>query len=196
MSPDRFAIVNDVMLAEALRQLLPVAEAGVRALKTHRAAGPFRRAEIVLDLWVRQEPGRRKKLDGPLPQVPRFHDLLPPSTAYEEKDDDPGQTIPPECKRPPRPRRLRRKRPADILLMPAARVQDRTASTDVAAPGTRGEAADDHAILLFTMLVTRCAFCQEPLQSGEVCRCWHCSCGKTNRDREACSRCGAPLSAN
>ena len=96
MRPDRFPKVNDVMLAEALRQLIPVAESGVRVLKTTRAVRCFRRAELALEMWTRQERGRAKKLDGPLPPRPRpFEgDFLD-----DPANPDPGQTIPAECSR-------------------------------------------------------------------------------------------------
>lgn len=96
MRPERFPKVNDVMLAEALRQLMPVAEAGVRTIPTTRTVRPFRRAEAVLDMWVRQERGRRKKLDGPVPQIAKFTT----ETIVEVGDD--GQSVPLECQRPTR----------------------------------------------------------------------------------------------
>lgn len=101
MRPSRFPKVNDVMLAEALRQLLPVADSGVRAVKTERAYKPYRRAEIVLEMWTRQERGRLKKLDGPLPVRNGFGFSLAPDPAHA----DTGQTIPAECER----RKTRRK---------------------------------------------------------------------------------------
>jgi hypothetical protein len=97
--PDRFAKVNDVMLAEALRQLLPVAETGVRKLKTANAVAPFRRAEVVLQMWARQERGRLKKLDGPLPTSPELNFKF----REDRKNPDPGQKIPPECSRRRKP---------------------------------------------------------------------------------------------
>jgi hypothetical protein len=63
LRPDRFPKVNDVMPAEALRQLLPVAEFGVRALKAKHAVAPFRRAEVALGMWTRQERGRLSRLN-------------------------------------------------------------------------------------------------------------------------------------
>ena len=105
MRPDRFPKVNDVMLAEALRQLIPVGEFGVRALKTDNAMGPYRRAQVVLEMWTRQERGRDKKLGGPLPVSPRFE--------YRFFEDpvkpEPGQIVPPECERPRKPARRGRK---------------------------------------------------------------------------------------
>jgi hypothetical protein len=99
--PGRFPKVNDVMLAEALRQLIPVAEFGVRTLKTNNAVMPFRRAEIVLDMWVRQERGRVKTLGGSLPPTPRFEYQF-----FEDPNNpDPGQIVPAECQRPKRQRR-------------------------------------------------------------------------------------------
>ena len=106
MRPDRFPVVNDVMLAEALRQLIPVAEFGVRALKTVNAVRPYRRAGDVLEMWARQERGRRKKLGGPLPALPSF----PYSHFFEDPaHPDPGQIVPAECERPKRPRPARTK---------------------------------------------------------------------------------------
>jgi hypothetical protein len=90
MHPDRFPKVNDVILAEALRQLIPVAEFGVRALKTTHAVGPFRRAETVLEMWTRQERGRLKKLGGPLPRFTRFEGPFFEDPANPE----PGQIVP------------------------------------------------------------------------------------------------------
>lgn len=96
MRPGRFWKVNDVMLAEALRQLIPVAEFGVRALKTDKAVMPFRRAEMILDMWARQDRQRKKQLGGPLPSVARFHCAF-----FEDvKNPDTGQVVPAECERP------------------------------------------------------------------------------------------------
>lgn len=101
MRPDRFPIVNDVVLAEALRQLIPVAEFGVRALKTENAVGPYGRATMMLEMWARQERGRIKKLGGPVPRGSGFHFKF-----FEDPNNpDPGQIIPEECERPKRPRR-------------------------------------------------------------------------------------------
>ena len=101
MRPDRFPKVNDVMLAEAMRQLIPVAEFGVRALKTVRSVRPFRRAETMLNMWSRQERGRLKKLGGPLPPVPRFdYDFF-----EDPAHPDPGQIVPAECERPKKVRK-------------------------------------------------------------------------------------------
>jgi hypothetical protein len=96
MRPGRFPKVNDVILAEALRQLIPVAESGVRASMTHNAAMAFRRAEMLLDMWARQERGRIKKLGGPLPPIVRLENVSP----EDPNNPDPGQTIPADCERP------------------------------------------------------------------------------------------------
>lgn len=104
MRPGRFPKVNDVMLAEALRQMIPVAEFGVRALKTANAVGPYRRAETLLDMWVRQERGRLKKLGGELPQVVRFNCRF----FEDNKNPDPGQIVPADCERPKEKRHLGR----------------------------------------------------------------------------------------
>lgn len=95
MRPDRFPKVNDVMLAEALRQLIPVAEFGVRSLKTTHAVRPFRRAEVVLEMWARQERGRLKKLEGSLPPSPCFDEAF-----FDPVKPEAGQTVPAECERP------------------------------------------------------------------------------------------------
>jgi hypothetical protein len=102
MRPDRFPKVNDVMLAEALRRLLPVAEIAVRSEKTEEIIFPFRGAEIMLRMWIRQERGRLKKLDGPVPASPVLEGPFEDSaTPYK------GQSIPPECERPKKPRKKR-----------------------------------------------------------------------------------------
>jgi hypothetical protein len=107
MRPDRFPKVNDVMLAETLRQLIPVAEFGVRSLKTTHAIRPFRRAEVVLEMWTRQERGRLKKLDGPLPPSPQFE----PGYFTGPPNSEPGQTIPADCERPKK-KRVRAEKPS------------------------------------------------------------------------------------
>jgi hypothetical protein len=96
MRPGRFPKVNDVILAEALRQLIPVAESGVRASMTHNAVMAFRRAEMMLDMWTRQERGRIKKLGGPLPPIVRLEGPF----NEDRNNPDPGQMIPEECERP------------------------------------------------------------------------------------------------
>jgi hypothetical protein len=48
----------------ALRQLIPVAQEGVAALKTYEAAAPLLRAHIALEMWCRQKRGRAKLLGG------------------------------------------------------------------------------------------------------------------------------------
>jgi hypothetical protein len=80
MRPGRFPKVNDVILAEALRQLIPVAESGV---STHNSLMAFRRAQTVLDMWVRQERGRVEKLGGPLPVVVRMERTFHEGEDYE-----------------------------------------------------------------------------------------------------------------
>ncbi len=101
MRPDQFPRVNDVMLAEAMRQLLPVAELGLHAVQTSDLIGPFRRAETVLFMWTRQQRGRERKLDGPLPPSPNF----PPDYFIEVDAPETTQSIPPECKRQKRARK-------------------------------------------------------------------------------------------
>jgi hypothetical protein len=105
MRPARFPKVNDVILAEALRQLIPVAESSVRASKTHNAVMAFRRAEMMLDMWTRQERGRIKKLGGPLPPIVRLEGPFD----EDSNNPDPGQIIPADCERP---KPIRRKKPA------------------------------------------------------------------------------------
>jgi hypothetical protein len=98
MGRKRYPKINDAMLAEALRQLLPVAELGLRSVKTSDLLGPFRRAERVLGLWEEQKPGRAAKLDGPLPRTPSF-----PEGYFIVVDDEYyGGSVPPECERPSR----------------------------------------------------------------------------------------------
>lgn len=99
--PDRFPKVNDVMLAEALRQLLPVAEIGVRSERTNGNVGPFRRAELMLRMWTRQERGRAKKLGGPIPPSNEMNFNFTDDPANPDR----GQTVPAECERPKRSKR-------------------------------------------------------------------------------------------
>jgi hypothetical protein len=94
MRPDRFPKVNDVMLAEALRQVLATPQGSGRVM-------PMIRAHTVLEMWLRQLRGRAQLLDGPLP--PKIE--LPRGAAEADESDDPGQTIPVEAVRPNRPRR-------------------------------------------------------------------------------------------
>jgi hypothetical protein len=74
----KFPLVNDDFLAEALRQLIPVAQEGVAAVKTYEAAAPLLRAHIALEMWCRQKRGRAKLLGGPLPEQRDFPDIAPP----------------------------------------------------------------------------------------------------------------------
>jgi hypothetical protein len=73
MRPGRFAKVNDVMLAEALRQLLPIASYGMAATSVINHQLVVMRAEMVLDYWTRQERGRIKQLGGALPRLNTCH---------------------------------------------------------------------------------------------------------------------------
>jgi hypothetical protein len=102
MRPSRFPKVNDVMLAEALRQLLPVASHGMASTSVTNHRRVVMRAENVLDYWTRQERGRIKQLGGPLPKIE-----YPAYTPVATDVDDPGQVIPVECQRPPRPKKRR-----------------------------------------------------------------------------------------
>lgn len=99
MRPDRFPKVNDVMLAEALRQILPLAEGASREVFEKWADRAVQRADITLKMWVKQKRGRDKLLDGELPPPAKF------LNAPENPDrPDPGQTIPAECRLPKRPK--------------------------------------------------------------------------------------------
>ena len=98
MRPDRFPIVNDVMLAEAVRQILPLAKEAAGLFNENWAVSSVQRADILLNMWVRQGRGRRKRLDGPIPE---------PAMGFSNVTDnpdhpDPGQSVPPECQRPSR----------------------------------------------------------------------------------------------
>ena len=99
MRPSRFPRVTDAVLAEALRQLIPIAQEGVAALNTSKAFGPLARAHLVLEMWCRQERGRKKLLAGPLP-AERFWPNLTPD---DPCDPDPGQNIPAALWPPSRP---------------------------------------------------------------------------------------------
>lgn len=68
--PDRFAEVNDVMLAESLRQLLPVVVHGVKAACTTDVISDYKAAEKVLRAWVMQGHGREERLGGRLSANP------------------------------------------------------------------------------------------------------------------------------
>jgi hypothetical protein len=94
--------INEVMLAEAVRQLLPLAEFGLRAVKTSDLLLPFRRAEYVLNAWVHQGRGRTKMLDGPLPKKPIFN----AGYFIEVECEDTAHSIPVECLRPKRKRNV------------------------------------------------------------------------------------------
>jgi hypothetical protein len=96
MRPDRFPKVNDVMLAEALRQVFQLAEHRAREINETWATNPIWRAHLILDMWARQERGRKQKLGGPIPPYP---DHFP--TVRDNPDrPDPGIAIPDECQRP------------------------------------------------------------------------------------------------
>jgi hypothetical protein len=98
MRPDRFPIVNDVMLAEAIRQILPLAKEAAGLFNERWAVSSVQRADILLNMWVRQGRGRKKQLGGPLPE---------PAKGFWNVTDnpdhpDPGQSVPPECQSPSR----------------------------------------------------------------------------------------------
>jgi hypothetical protein len=50
---------------------------------------------MVLEMWMRQERGRDKKLDGPLPPSPQFV----PGYFFDPPSDEPGQVVPADCER-------------------------------------------------------------------------------------------------
>jgi hypothetical protein len=86
------------MLAEAIRQLLPVADHAAHEINESWAVGAVQRADMVLAMWTRQRRGRSSRLDGRLPDPAKgFFDVVD-----NPNRPDPGQTIPPECKRPSR----------------------------------------------------------------------------------------------
>jgi hypothetical protein len=102
MRPDRFPKVNDVMLAEALRQLLPLAEKAAKEINERWAVGALQRADITLAMWVRQGRGRAKQLDGSLPpHAAGFWNVVD-----NPEHPDPGQSVPVECQRPKRNRKV------------------------------------------------------------------------------------------
>jgi hypothetical protein len=103
MRPSRFPRVNDVMLAEAMRQILPLAATGMTVTAVFHHRSQVMRAEVVLDMRTRQERGRIKSLGGPLPKLE-----YPPFNEVASDIPDPGQIIPVECQRPSR----RKKRPS------------------------------------------------------------------------------------
>jgi hypothetical protein len=71
--------INDVMPAEAMRQILPLAERAAREVSERWAVSANFRAKFVLEVWTRQERGRAKT-----------------------EHPDPGQSVPEECRRPKR----------------------------------------------------------------------------------------------
>jgi hypothetical protein len=102
MRPDRFPKVNDVMLAEAMRQILPLAKEAAGLFNERWAVSSVQRADLMLNMWVRQGRGRKKRLDGPLPE---------PAKGFWNVTDnpdhrDPGQSVPSECVRPSRKKPL------------------------------------------------------------------------------------------
>jgi hypothetical protein len=85
--------INETMLAEALRQLVPLAETAARAVGRSWATRPVQRAVAVLNLWIEQDTTRIKQLDGPVPDQITFAGVVD-----ELARPDPGQTIPPDCR--------------------------------------------------------------------------------------------------
>ena len=89
------------MLAEALRQILPLAEQASREVFEKWADRAVQRASIALTMWTKQERERAKRLDGELPPPAKF------LNAPENPDrPDLGQTIPVECRRAKRTSRI------------------------------------------------------------------------------------------
>jgi hypothetical protein len=146
MRPDRFPKVNDVMLAEALRQLIPVAQSGVLSLKTRNAAMPLFRAQNTLEMWTRQERGRLKKLGGALPG----HIVIEDPLLEDAANPDPGQIVPAECVRPKKPKKQARSTKCEICGQSMPKGQD---------CGCWG-----------------CGGCGQQLRKGEDCGCWVCRC--------------------
>jgi len=85
--------VNETMLAEALRQLIRIAETAARTMGRSWATGPVQRAVTVLKLWIEQGSTRALQLDGPVPDQVTFSGVVD-----ELARPDPGQTIPPDCR--------------------------------------------------------------------------------------------------
>jgi hypothetical protein len=83
--------VNETMLAEALRQLIPIAETAARTIGRSWATGPVQRAVTVLK-WIQQGSARAQQLDGPVPDQVAFSGVVD-----ELARPDPGQTIPRDC---------------------------------------------------------------------------------------------------
>lgn len=98
--PDRFYQVNDAILAEALRQLLPIAAKALSAENRKSVALPIVRAKTALEMWVRQGRGRKALLQGEIFQE------LPPSDLPFIDDHDPGQIIPDGLESKARPSEL------------------------------------------------------------------------------------------
>jgi hypothetical protein len=81
----------------------------VRALRTINAVMPYGRAKMFLEMWVRQERGRAKKLGGEL-----HRGGIDTREYYDDPNNpDPGQIVPEECERP-KPKR--KKKVAALLL--------------------------------------------------------------------------------
>ena len=81
------------MLAEALRQLIPIAETAARTRGRSWATGPVQRAVTVLNLLIERGSARALQLDGPVPDQVTFSGVVD-----ELARPDPGQTIPPDCR--------------------------------------------------------------------------------------------------
>ena len=85
--------VNEMMRAEALRQLMPIAETAARTIGRSWATGPVQRAVTVLNLWIEQGTARAEQLNGPVPDQVTFSGVVD-----ELARPDPGQTIPRDCR--------------------------------------------------------------------------------------------------
>jgi hypothetical protein len=53
--------INDAMLAEAIRSLLPLAERAALEINETWAINPVQRGELLLEMWTRQARGKGKR---------------------------------------------------------------------------------------------------------------------------------------
>ena len=91
MRPSRFPLVTDAVLAEALRQLLPIAaETSVPSWTAWRAHS---RALTILEMWCRQDRKRFKLLEGPLPPPCGFINGSQELWDDNDKSDRGSQTL-------------------------------------------------------------------------------------------------------
>jgi hypothetical protein len=59
------------MLAEALRRIIPLADSAAHQINERWAVRSIQGAHLILEMWSRQDGGRKKRLGGPLPSPPR-----------------------------------------------------------------------------------------------------------------------------